>query len=180
MTGFTEVSRTTRFTGVVISVDEVDYTAPDGSTITREVVEHMGAVVVVPFDGENVYLIRQFRAAVGQDLLELPAGKRDVPGEPPEETARRECIEEVGMEPASIDLLQTFWNSPGFCTEYSYLYLARELTPRPVNPQGVEEVAAEIVSMPASEAIALAASGEITDAKTLIGLYALEHWLDRR
>lgn len=177
MTGFSETGRQIRFEGLLIGVDEVEFSTPDGGTMTREVVTHMGAVVVVPFDGDNVYLIRQFRAAIAAEILELPAGKRDVPGEAPEVTALRECIEEVGMEPARVELLQRFWNSPGFCTEYSHLFVATDLTPRAIDPQGPEEVAAEIIKLPVRDALAMVHRGEIEDAKTAIGLYAFESWL---
>lgn len=175
--GFAETGRITRFEGLVIGVDEVEYSTPTGDSMTREIVTHMGAVVVVPFDGDNIFLIRQFRAATGGNLLELPAGKRDVPGEAPEVTAARECVEEVGMEPGRVELMQHFWNSPGFCNEYSYLYVASDLTPRPIDPQGPEEIAAEILAVPVADAMAMVERGEIDDAKTLIGLYAFERWL---
>lgn len=176
MTGFTERSRHTRFTGIVIGVDQVEYQTPAGGSMVREVVTHMGAVVVVPVDGDEVLLIRQFRAATGEDLLELPAGKRDISDESPEVTAIRECVEEVGFFPRRVDELHRFWNSPGFCDEYSHLFLARDLEPRETSPQGPEEQESEIVRMPIDDAMAMVAAGEIEDAKTLIGLYALEAW----
>ena len=106
-------------------------------------------------------------------LYELPAGKRDVPGEDPAATARRECVEEVGLLPGRLTLLQTFFNSPGYSDEQSWLYLAEDLTPVDMDPQGPEEIAAEIVTIPLDRALGLVASGDIKDAKTIIGLYAV-------
>ncbi len=176
MTGFFERSRATTYRGMVISVDEVIYRTPSGDDVSREIVRHMGAVVVVPYDLGHVYLIRQFRAATGDYLLELPAGKRDVDDEPPEVTAVRECLEEVGVEPGRVELIHRFWNSPGFCDELTLLYVALDLEQRARSPQGPEEQDAEIVRMPLNDALSMVDNGDITDAKTIIGLYGLDRW----
>jgi ADP-ribose pyrophosphatase len=90
---------------------------PSGREATREVIEHPGAVAILPVTEEGkLILVRQFRYAVGKSLLEVPAGTRE-PGEPDEETARREWHEEVGLEAESIELLARFFISPGWCTE---------------------------------------------------------------
>ena len=89
--------------GHVVSMFRSEFRAPNGEAFSREVVRHPGAVSVVPLlDDGDVVLVRQYRAPLDQFLLEIPAGKRDVAGEPPEETARRELAEEVGLVAAEL------------------------------------------------------------------------------
>ena len=157
--------------GSLISVAVGQFEDPDGGTFERDIVHHPGAVSVVPLDADGtVLLVRQYRAAVEADLLEIPAGKRDVSDEPPEETARRELAEEVGMRPGRLDKLAEFYNSPGFCDEYSYVFLARDLEPCAVEAASVEERHMSIERVPLADAPGLIADGAITDAKTIIGL----------
>ncbi|MBT8246775.1 MAG: NUDIX hydrolase [Acidimicrobiia bacterium] len=161
-----------------MTVGRYDYDTPDGGSMVREVVHaHDGSVVVLPFTGSTVILLRQFRAAVEAVIYESPAGKRDVAGEDPADTARRECIEEAGFEPGRLTLLHRFYNTPGYSDEESWLYLAEDLTAVPADPQGPEETAAEVVEMALPEALGLVAAGEIKDAKTIIALYALSRRL---
>jgi ADP-ribose pyrophosphatase len=147
--------------------------APDGEELTRFVVRHLGAVVVVPVDdrGEHALLVRQYRVATDGDLLEVPAGKRDVEGESPEETARRELEEETGHRPGRLVKLAEFYNSPGFCDEYTYLFCALDLEavdgPRGVN---AEERAMSVERVAFADVDALIASGQLCDAKSIIGL----------
>jgi ADP-ribose pyrophosphatase len=103
-------------------------------------------------------------------VLEIPAGKRDVADEPLEETARRELIEEVGLSPGRLERLATFHNSIGFCDEESHVFLGTELTPAPMDRQGIEEAHMEVIHVALADTPAMIASGEITDAKTVIGL----------
>ncbi|MFN8026240.1 MAG: NUDIX hydrolase [Acidimicrobiia bacterium] len=144
--------------------------APDGEEHLRTVVHHPGAVVVVPVEGDDALLVRQYRVAVEGEILELPAGKRDVEGEPPAETAARELEEEIGRVAGRLDLLCEFWNTPGFCDEYSYLYLATELREVARNAVSAEEAHMELVRVPLAGVEAMIASREIVDAKTIIGL----------
>src|SRR5437764_14817625 len=116
-----------------------EFEAPDGSSFERDLVHHPGAVSVVAIVGGAAVLVRQYRAALDRDLLEVPAGKRDVDGEPPEATAARELEEEVGLRPARLELLAEFFNSPGFSDEHSYVYLASGLIEVTSRPVGVEE-----------------------------------------
>lgn len=158
-----------------MDVVRVAVEGPGGARHLREVVRHPGAVVVVPVkpgpDGAPVVvLVRQYRASVGEELLELPAGKRDVDGEAPEQTASRELAEEVGMSAGRLELLARFYNSPGFCDELSWLYLARELREVPASPQGPEEAHMQLVELPMADAEQLIASGVVKDAKTMVGL----------
>jgi ADP-ribose pyrophosphatase len=174
MAGFRRLGGEIVYSGPGVTVGSYTYETPDGGTMVREVVHaHDGSVVVLPYTGEAVVLLRQYRAPVDAVLYELPAGKRDVAGEDPADTARRECVEEVGLSPGRLTLLHTFYNSPGYSDEHSWLYLAEDLTPVAAVPQGPEEREAEIVHIPLERAMELVASGEIEDAKTIIGLYAV-------
>jgi 8-oxo-dGDP phosphatase len=157
--------------GHIITVCRSTFEAPDGSTFQRDVVRHPGAVCVVPVDDDgSVVLVRQYRAPLDSHLMELPAGRRDVDGEPPEETAQRELAEEVGLRAGRIRFLARFHNSVGFCDEECLVYLGTGLEPAAIDRQGVEEEHMEVVRIPLAEAPARIAAGEITDAKTVIGL----------
>ncbi len=143
----------------------------DGEEAQREIVTHPGAVTILPFDGERVWLVRQPREPVSeQALLELPAGKLDVEGEEPEATARRELAEEIGMGARSWRHLLSFYNSPGLLTEKHHLYLAEDLYESRAEAEENERI--EVVSL------ALAQLDEtiqtVKDAKTLIGLLWLQ------
>jgi len=146
------------------------FTAPDGEIIERDIVRHAGAVVVVPLDGDDVVLVRQYRAALDAELLEVPAGKRDVPGEPSIETAARELAEEVGLAAGVIEPLVTIATSPGFSDETAELFLATELSEVPRATEGVEEAHMEIVRMPLDDAVEAIVRGEIVNAATIVGL----------
>ena len=126
-------------------------------------------------DGD-VILVRQYRAAIDRELLEVPAGKRDVSDEPVELTAHRELEEEVGMRAASLVKLAEFYNSPGFCDEHSFLFLATDLTPCATDFQGHEEQHMTIERVPLDSLADLVASGDLTDGKSIIALsLAREH-----
>jgi 8-oxo-dGTP pyrophosphatase MutT (NUDIX family) len=149
------------------------FEGPGGERFERDVVHHPGAVVMVPYDcatGE-VVLVRQFRAPVGAELLEVPAGKRDVRGEPNELTASRELAEEVGLEAGTLELIGHFYNSPGFSDEETWCYLARDLREVDGSRHGIEEHYMTVERHQLSDAPRLVSSGEITDAKTIIALF---------
>ena len=169
---FRRLDEQLRYQGSLINVATATFSGPDSDTFEREIVHHPGAVSMVPLveEGTTVLLVRQFRAAVGTELLELPAGKRDVAGESPEETARRELEEEIGLRPGRLERLAHFYNSPGFSDEHSIVYMATELTPGRIDRQGVEERQMTVVSVALAEVPGLIASGAICDAKTIIGL----------
>ncbi|MBM4445152.1 MAG: NUDIX hydrolase [Chloroflexi bacterium] len=142
-----------------------------GKETTREVVEHSDCVAILAIDGQdNMLLVRQFRHAVGSDLLEIPAGGID-PGETPEQAVRRELQEETGYLPGRIVRLGGFYSSPGYCTEYLHLYLATDLAPSPLVAEDTEEI--EVVRVPSKEVRALVASGRIRDAKSIAGILSL-------
>lgn len=170
MSGFRQIDERTVYDGVVIRVTVGTFETPTGSVVERDIVRHPGAVSVVPVDGDEVILVRQYRAAADRELLEIPAGKRDVPGEPPEVTAGRELEEEVGKRPASLELLAQFYNSVGFSDEYSYVYLATELHDVAASAHGEEEQHMTVVRVPLDRVDVMIASGEIVDAKTIVGL----------
>lgn len=177
MSDFRKVSERHVAGGTVVSFAVGTFESPDGQRFERELVRHPGAVVVVPVVGDDaVLLVRQFRAAVEQDLLELPAGKRDVPGEPTEVTAARELEEEVGRKAGRIELLCRFYNSPGFSDELSWCYLARDLVEVDNDLQGIEEQYLTVEQVALEDIHRLIVEGAIVDGKTIIGLeLALRH-----
>ncbi|MEO6121293.1 MAG: NUDIX hydrolase [Acidimicrobiales bacterium] len=170
--GFRRLGGERVWQGVVIGLDVDRFAAPDGTEFIREVVRHPGAVSVVPVlaDGRGVLMVRQYRAALDRDLLEIPAGKRDVAGEAPEITAARELEEEVGMVAGRLERLGEFFNSAGFCDEHSIVYLATALTPCGTTAYGVEEEHMTIEVVALDEVPRLIAEGTLVDAKSIIGL----------
>ena len=136
----------------------------------REVVRHPGAVAVVAMLGDGrVVLVRQLREALGERILEVPAGKRDQPGEPPEETARREVREETGYRLADVRPLGRIHSSPGFSDEEVLLFVGRvEPEGEPDPAEGEEGI--EVQLMPLEEAVAAVRDGRITDAKSAVAL----------
>lgn len=142
---------------------------PNGKSTALDIVDHSGAITIVPVDASGViWFVRQYRHPTGQMLLELPAGTLE-PGEQPEEAALREIREEIGMAAKSIKLLGEFYLAPGYSTEYMYIYLAKGLTPAPLDQDEDEILFVE--KIPASEVYQLIESGKIQDAKTLLGMY---------
>jgi 8-oxo-dGDP phosphatase len=168
---FEKLSERTVHHGGIIDVAVGTFRGPDGSTFERDVVHHPGAVSVVAVDADGrVPLVRQYRAALDLELLEIPAGKLDVEGEDPEDAARRELAEEVGLAAAQWELLCEFHNSPGFSDERHRVYLARGLSEVPDDRQGVEESSMTVEWVSLADAVSLARQGEVKDAKTVIGL----------
>lgn len=144
---------------------------PSGRKATREVVEHGECVAIVALDSEdNALLVRQFRQPVGRALLEIPAGGIE-PGEEPAESAIRELEEETGYHAGKVRRLGGFYSTPGFCTEYLHLFLATDLEPGSHSP--MEDEVIDVVRIPLSEVTNLVTSGEICDAKSIAGFFAL-------
>jgi ADP-ribose pyrophosphatase len=151
-----------------VRVDRFEY--EDGTTAEREIVSHPGAVAVIAHDGADLFLVRQPREPVGEEsLLELPAGKLDVEGEGPKETAKRELAEEIGKAAAEWRELKRFYTSPGFAEEVVYLYLATGLSD--AAGQAEEEERIEVVRWPLADLDG--AIDQCNDAKSLIGLLLL-------
>lgn len=156
-----------KFRGRVFDVT-VDTIREGDKTYDREVVHHPGSCVIIPvFDDDTVALVRQYRHPAVRYLLEAPAGTlRD--GEPPEEGAARELEEELGVVASSMEKLSEFFVSPGFLEEKMWVYLATGLT---ATEQRLEEdEIVEIVRLPFSQVLTMVTSGEIEDAKTIIGI----------
>ena len=128
MTGFQPLREETVFEGWILKVAKATFAGPDGQEFERDIVHHPGAVAAVPLDGDDIVLVRQYRPALDALMIEIPAGLRDVAGEPLEQTARRELIEEVGLAAGSMELLTTVHNSVGFCDESITIFLATDLT----------------------------------------------------
>jgi 8-oxo-dGTP pyrophosphatase MutT (NUDIX family) len=179
---FRVLEESTVATGGFLALAETRVVGPDESVHQRFIVRHPGAVVVVPVDDdrEHAFLVRQYRAAVDRELLEIPAGKRDVDGEPPITTAHRELEEEVGRRAGTMVPLAEFYNSPGFCDEYTYLYCALDLEELPERRTvTAEEHAMTIERIALANVDALIAAHEIVDAKTIIGLLLARSYLVR-
>ena len=156
------------FKGRVLTLNLEQVRLPNGRTAELEIAHHPGGAAVVALDASGrVCLLNQFRHAAGGWLLELPAGKLDG-GEPPLECARREIAEEAGVAARSWQKLGDFYSSPGVLTEVIHVYLARELAPAEGRPEDHEVF--EVSWLPLGEAAALAVSGRVRDAKTIIGL----------
>jgi len=160
----------TAFTGRAFSIrlDTVEY-AP-GKTHRMEIVEHSGAVTMVPVDEKgHVWFIRQYRHSVGETILELPAGTLHT-SEDPAVGAQRELQEEIGMQAARLEHISTFFLAPGYSTEKMYAYLATELSPAPLPQDADEQI--EVVKLSVAEAMAAVDRGEVRDAKSLAALLA--------
>ena len=153
----------------------------DGTRGTRDIVGHPGAVAILAIDDEDrVLLVRQFRVAIGEVLLEVPAGTLDVLAdgsiEDPEIAAPRELEEETGMRAGSWRLIARFWTAPGFASELMHLYLATDLRPADGERLGPDEDEHLLLErMPWRDAMAAAERGELRDAKTILSLL----WLAR-
>ena len=150
---------------------------PDGRETKLEIIEHGGSVVIIPVnENGNVLLVRQYRHATGQDLLELPAGTLDE-DEDPEVCAAREIREETGMAAGTLKMLGEFYLAPGYSDEFMTVYLATELSVSPLEAD--EDEFLSIESVPIAEAIRMAESGQIPDAKSLAALFLARAFLEK-
>ncbi len=150
---------------------------PGGQSLVRETVEHPGAVVILPvLADDRLCLIRNYRYAVGETLVELPAGTLE-PGEEPLETAHRELIEETGYRAAKIEPIHAFYASPGIMTERMYLFVATNLTAGDQQLESGEQIQRFEVSW--GEVQEMIRRQEIKDAKTLVGLMYYDQYLGR-
>ena len=155
-----------------VRVDTFRY--DDGEEAKREIVSHPGAVTILPYDGERIWLVRQPREPVGeQSLLELPAGKLDRDGDGLEQTARRELAEEIGKGARSWRHLVSFYNSPGLLAEENHLFLAEDLYDESLEADENERI--EIVQLPIGRLDDTIP--RVRDAKTLIGLLWFQAFL---
>ena len=172
MTGFSQSDEhVVHELGRGITFNELTLGTPTGARVQRQVIRHPGAVAVVPMiDASHALLVRQYRAAVDAEVLEIPAGMRDVPGEDPAVTAQRELAEEVGQRAAQLKLLTVFWNAIGLSDESTHVYLGTELSAVPVDRHGPEEEAMTLVAVNLTVVPTLVANGELRDAKSIVGL----------
>jgi len=151
---------------IKVSVDNVEL--PNGVHVPLEIVRHPGGAAAVAIDSqERVCLLRQYRHAAGGYIYELPAGKLE-PNEPPEDTARRELVEEAAVSASQWSSLGAYFSSPGVFTEVIHLYLATGLSPARAAPEADEVF--QVEWWPFATAIERARNGELTDAKTIIGI----------
>ena len=157
------------FRGHFLRVEVQRWSKPDRR---REVVRHPGAVAVVAMAGEDVVLVRQFREPLRRSLLEIPAGVRDIEGEAPEETARREVLEETGYRTSGLEPLGRIHSAPGYTEEVVELFWGRA-----EEGEGPQEEGLEVVTVPFSDAVDACLRGEITDAKSVAGLLLAERRL---
>ena len=154
--------------------------SPQGDSFDRTYVDSPGAVAVVAVTGDDeVILVTQYRAPVDGMVTEIPAGMRDVPGEPPLETARRELVEEAGVEAVSWRDLGSILSTPGASNGVVEIFLATDLHDVPAVPHGPEEDAMEIHRVPFTEAIRMCMDGEITDSKSVAGILRAARLLGR-
>jgi ADP-ribose pyrophosphatase len=164
------------YRGRIISLRKDTVAMPGGGQSVREVVHHPGAVGIVAIDDQDrVVMLRQYRHPVGDHLWELPAGLRDIDGEPPVETARRELAEEVQLAAERWSLLTTQYPSPGFCDELVLLYLAEGLSDADL-PDGFtaehEELDMTVERVPLDQAVQWVFDGTVRNSLAVIGLLA--------
>lgn len=153
------------------SVAHLRLRGPWGRDEQRTVVRHPGAVVVVALRPDGVVIAqRQYRAAIARTMLELPAGKRDVPGEPVLACAARELEEECGIRATVLTEVGTFYNSPGFTDERTWVVAATGLEPAVRAPQSIEEETMALVGIRLASLDDLLAEGVLEDAKSIVAL----------
>jgi len=171
--GFQALGGETVYDGRLVQVRIERFRHADGEEVSREIVRHQGAVGILAHDAEQLWLVRQPREAVDEpELLEIPAGRLDVPGEQPLAAAQRELAEEVGLGARQWDPILTYYTGAGFTDERVHLFLATDLFPSSADSGENERI--EILRWPLQrlgEAI-----DQCRDAKTLIALM----WLGRR
>lgn len=162
------VSSKVIYSGKILNlrVDEVEL--EDGKNAKREIVEHRGAVVIIPvLEDGKIVMVKQYRYAVGKELLELPAGTMEK-GEDPLTCAKRELLEETGYEAEKLERLITCYSSPGFCDEELHLFLATDLKDGVQNPDVDEKIKVEIYEV--EKLKVMIKQGSIMDAKTIAGI----------
>jgi len=172
VTGFRRVSEENLLEAWLFRVDRFHLLDPNGRPFDRFVIRHPGAVVVVPVhDDGTVTLVRQYRAAVDDLVLEIPAGTRDRGDESEEATARRELAEEAGLEAATWERLIGTWNTPGVSDQHTTIFMATGLTPTESRPDGIEEGYMSVERIPLADLDRLVAEGALKDETTVLGLY---------
>jgi ADP-ribose pyrophosphatase len=159
---------------ISLRVDHVEL--PNGERSMREIVQHPGAVAIVPLLDDDVFLVRQYRLAANTITLEIPAGTLSR-GEEPDRAAERELQEEIGYRPGKLTRLGGEYTAPGYTTEYIHLYLAEDLIHSRLAMDDDEFL--DIVRLPFSEALRQVEAGEIDDGKTIAALLLVARRLGR-
>jgi 8-oxo-dGTP pyrophosphatase MutT (NUDIX family) len=181
MPDFRRVSEEELLRAWLFRVERLHLLDPSGTEFERVVVRHPGAVTIVPaHDDGTVTLVRQYRAAVDDMVLEIPAGTRDKEGELLEETARRELAEEAGLEAEHLELLIGTWNTPGVSDQHTTIYLATGLSPCATRPDGIEERYMSIETIRLADLDDLVADGTLKDETTVLGLFMARQRLTAR
>ncbi|MDQ5984523.1 MAG: ADP-ribose pyrophosphatase [Syntrophus sp. SKADARSKE-3] len=153
----------------IFRVFEEDVTLPNGHVSRQSWIDHNPCIAVVPVDGDGrLLLIRQYRHATGQMLIEIPAGNMDVPGESVEDCVQRELAEETGYRAGRLIKLFEGYLLPGYCNEYMHYYLALNLVASPLTPDDDEDI--ETIRVTPEEARKMIQSGQICDSKTALGI----------
>lgn len=167
-----ELERREVYRGSIFTLSQHKVKLEDGGESARDVVNHHGGACVAALDGDgNILLVRQYRFAVGQELLEIPAGKLE-PGEDPAAAAARELAEETGYTARELVKLTEMLPTPAYCTERIYVYEGVGLT-RQGEQQLDRDEFLDVVAMPLAEALELVAAGKLHDAKTQVGVLLL-------
>ncbi len=165
------------FEGKIIKLRRDEALLPNGKTAIREVVEHNGGVCVVPLTkDEKIYLVRQFRYPYNEEILEIPAGKRDSQDEEPLTTGIRELKEEIGATAENMTFLGELYPTPGYCGEIIWMYLATGLTFGETNPDEDEFLNIESYSL--QECVDMIMNGKIKDAKTQTAILKVKYLKD--
>ncbi len=161
--------------GAVVNLGLETVKMPNDEILALEIVRHPGGAVVIAMDNEKrICMIRQFRHAAGGWIWELPAGLLER-HESPESAAFRELREETGCTAESLVSLGSTLSTPGFCTERLHIFLARDVEHGEADPEDYEFIETHWLTL--DEAFAMAADGRIDDAKTIVALYRLQHWM---
>jgi len=165
------------YNGKIVGLHVDTIRQASGGTTIREVVLHPGGVTAVPvLDDGRIMLIRQFRYPIGKFILELPAGKLDT-GQPPNETVARELEEEIGHKAGALEYKTTFYTTPGICNEAIHFFIAKDLVPCGQRLEEGEHITVEIYSL--EECLEKIRTGEICDAKTILGILWYAQFLNR-
>jgi ADP-ribose pyrophosphatase len=165
------------YAGKAFTVRRDQIRLPDGASARLDIVEHVGAVTILPLDAEGqVWFVRQYRHAAGVELLELPAGTLEA-GEEPEACAYREIREETGMAAGRLQKVGEFFLAPGYSTEYMHVYLARDLTHDPL--PGDQDEFLSVERYPLAQVVEMLHSGVIQDAKTIAALSLARPFIEK-
>ncbi len=166
------------FKGNIINVEQLTVELPNGKNATRDMIKHPGASVIIPItDGNEIYMVKQFRKAIESESLELPAGKLD-PGESPYECAKRELKEETGLDAEKIKHLISVYTTPGFCNEVLHIFEATGLIEGNACTDPDEFLNCEKFKI--TELVQMIYDHEIKDAKSIIGILMAERQLNKQ